>query len=283
MRFFFTIALFTIATTSILAQKNDTDIIKKYVNTGNSKARTNTRKIMSTDAEFLKQLSVSFSLGTNGFGVEAVTPLSDKVNVRAGLDYWPAIMKVKNEKLNVNDGNLIRKIGYTPKYDVDFSPKLFHGHALIDFYPSKESSFHFTAGFYVGSGNIQADGNLRNPQTGEKSVLLPEFQEEGWPNLNVEQYNLNIDDGTLNVDIRMGKTIKPYLGIGFGNAITKDQRLGFNLDMGIIYQGDYTIRQFGKEADKNNDYTSSAINIDKYAKYVKVWPVLNFQLTYRIF
>ena len=285
MKYFLLATLLFTSTLGIYAQKTDTDIVRKYVEGGNQAVRkVNSLKMLSTEETFLKQLSASFSIGSMGMGLEAATPISSSLKIRAGVYYWPASFSL-SKKINVNDAILKQRIDgdYTPRYDVSFKPSLFNGSLLLDYYPSASSSFRITAGVFVGTSELKAEGYLLNPATGERSVLSPEYEEEGWPTLNVEGYALNIDNGELNVDIRMGSAIKPYVGIGFGHIFPKEERLNCSFDIGLAYQGDYTIRQYGRKADAVVDYTSSAIDIEKYAKYVKVWPVASLKVVYRIF
>lgn len=216
-----------------------------------------------------------------GFGLEAVTPISQSFKIRAGLDYMPGLISI-HENPSVKDETLKVKTGdrYYPDYSVDFKPSFFNGHIYLDYYPMRESSFHIVGGLLIGGNDVKANGELVNPHDGTKATLAD--PNDTWPTLIVEGYKLNIDNGNLNTAIRMGGVVKPYLGIGFGKFLS-DSRWNVNFDLGVIYQGTYSIRQDGKKADKVQDYKSSAIDIKKYTDMVKVLPMLNLQITYRLF
>lgn len=268
------------------AQRKDTDWIKKYVGEkGNTLSKSDLGKKRSLNVEdrLLNKLALSYSLSSMGIGINAITPISSSVNVRAGLNYFPESMAV-HQILRVDDNKLIDRVGYAPDYNVNFKPNLFHGNILLDIYPAKDKPFHFVVGAYIGVGDIRARGRLKNPANGENSVLKPEKEAEGWPLLNVEGYALNINNGILDADIRMGSIIKPYIGLGFGYTIPRVKNLSFSFEVGAAYQGDYKIRQDGKQAPSMDlNYQSSAIDIKKYANYVKVWPMISFQINHRLF
>lgn len=274
---------FLILSLSLTAQDNKTasDIVTKYAERSNIKSGKKPRLDGQNSDQFLKELGLSLGFSTMGFGLEAVTPLSKSFKIRAGFDYMPQIISI-HEDPSVQDYTLLGKIGkgYYPDYSVDFKPSFFNGHIYLDYYPIKESSFHIVGGFLIGGNDIKADGELVSPHDGTKATLAD--PNDTWPTLIVEGYKLNIDNGNLNTSIRMGGIVKPYLGIGFGKFLS-DSRWNVNFDLGIIYQGTYSIRQYGKTADKEQDYKSSAIDIKKYTDLVKVLPMLNLQVTYRLF
>lgn len=276
------IFIFFALSISMVAQDNPTasDIVKSYADRVNYNVNSRDRLDGIKEDRFLNKLALSFGFSTMGFGLETITPLSRSFMVRAGVDYMPGLISIsKNPK--VSDDVLSGKIGgYYPNYAVDFKPSFFNGHIYLDYYPMRESSFHFVGGLIMGGSDISAKGELVNPDNGSKSTLTN--PDDTWPTLIVEGYKLNIDNGDLNTDIRMGGIVKPYFGIGFGKLLS-DSRWNVNFDLGIIYQGSYSIRQNGKKADKIEDYESSAINIKKYTDMVKVLPMMNLQVTYRLF
>lgn len=273
----------SILSVSLIAQdnKNATDVVKNYVNQGSYKVNKGKKNIdyIQTDS-FFKKLALSIGFSTMGFGLETATPLSQSFKIRAGVDYMPVLISL-NKAISVKDDNLSTKVGgYYPDYDVDFKPSFFNGHIYLDYYPMRQSSFHVVGGVIIGSNDIKASGKLINPTDGSTSTLVN--PNDTWPTLIVEGYELNIDDANLDASIRMGGTIKPYLGIGFGNILS-NSRWNVNFDIGMIYQGTYSIRQDGKTASKIDGYTSSAIDIEKYTNMVKVLPMLNLQIAYRLF
>ncbi|MFT3992948.1 MAG: hypothetical protein QM660_01470 [Dysgonomonas sp.] len=226
----------------------------------------------------LKQIGISVGLSTLGIGIEGITPINDNLKLRAGLDYMPSIISVHQE-IKVEDASLHYRVGgYYPNYSVDFKPSFFSGHVLINYFPIELKDFYITGGLYVGLNDVKAHGKLVNPQTGEDSKLVNAV-DEGWPTLIVEGYRLNIDDGKLDATMRLGKIVKPYIGVGVGRAVPKYD-MNLNCELGFIIQPGYTIRQYGKTTEQV-DYESSAIDITKYTKWTNVYPKISFQVTFR--
>lgn len=83
------------------------------------------------------------------------------------------------------------------------------------------------------------------------------------------------------------KSAAPYLGIGWGNAVAADKGWGFNLDLGVIFQGEPRVsltptgpnaglvpaNELEKERQKLQD------DVDKF----KYYPVLSIGISYRFF
>lgn len=281
MKLYITFIITLMFSFSLSAQDNNSQqIVKEYVRSGKVSLSSKKSIRRSVLDEPFHKLGMSFGISSLGFNIEAATPINEKFKARAGFSFMPPIVQV-NKQIEVKDQVLANRIvgGYYPDYKVGFKPSFFNFHMLVDYYPHETVPFHVTGGLYFGVNNIKASGELINPETGEKSVLRPGQE---WPTLNVEGYALNIENGNLDATIQMGGLVKPYLGIGYGHVIAKN-KLGFNFDLGVLYQGSYKIKQDGKAAVSYKDYESSAINIDKYTSKVKVWPMINFQLTYRVF
>ena len=103
-----------------------------------------------------------------------------------------------------------------------------------------------------------------------------------WPELDFDGHALNINSGNLDATLQLGKTIKPYFGFGLGRAISRS-RVSFMFEMGIIYQGNYTLKQNGEKVELATSGYESFEDINDYTKWLKWWPMLNFQITYKIF
>jgi hypothetical protein len=133
---------------------------------------------------------------------------------------------------------------------------------------------------YLGKSTVTADGFLVNPQTKAHAQLL-EGKEA--PTIIVDDYVLNVTaDAALNAKLQLGKFVKPYFGLGLGKAVTKN-RVGFKFELGLLYQGDLSVSQNGeklnlKEVNKENTIK----DLDTYTDLFKWWPMLNFQLTFRV-
>lgn len=233
----------------------------------------------SDNAPF-SHLSVGIRASTVGGGIEVATPLNDRFVLRGGLSYFNLKTGQTTIDLEDTDDHVFEQaFGYTPDYKMKGDLKFVNGHVLVDLYPTK-GVFHVTAGVFLGTNKISAKGFLANPNTGEEAHLKNGVSE--WPNIDFDGHQLTMKDANLNADLQLGKAIKPYLGIGIGRAIA-NKRVAFKFELGAIYQGKYSLKQNGKEVQVVNNGNENFEDIDTYTQWLKWWPMLNFQLTYKIF
>lgn len=227
---------------------------------------------------FLSHLNISAGVSTLGFTLEASTPINSSLKLRAGLDYFEFNSKKYDVDFDDQEGYLTEAFGYTPTYEMHGSLKAIHGHALVDYYPFKKGIFHLTAGFYLGSTKLKANGLLTDGN-GNPAELKPGYE---WPTIDFDGNELAVIDGKLDAELTLGQVIKPYVGIGLGRAVSK-RRIGVKFELGVLYQGDYTLKQNGRTVASTSDLNASVEDAEKVTKWLKLWPMVNFQLNYRIF
>ncbi|MCC9042389.1 hypothetical protein LNQ81_06735 [Myroides sp. M-43] len=230
------------------------------------------------DGVFLSHLNVAAGVSTLGFTIEAATPLSERLKLRAGIDVFNFNTKQYDFDIDDTEGTLHEAFGFTPTYESKGSLNAVHGHALVDFYPFKGGILHLTAGAYIGSNKLKAKGILTDGN-GTLVELKPGYE---WPTIDFDGKELDINHGRLDAELTLGQTIKPYIGIGLGRAVSK-KRLGVKFEIGVMYQGDYTLKQNGKTVATTTDINASIEDADKVTKWLKWWPMVNLQLNYRIF
>lgn len=233
----------------------------------------------SDNAPF-KHLGIGLRVSTLGAGLEVSTNLNKNFKLRGGLSILPYS---KDFTFNMDDSKLYEALGgYNPDYKMEGKLNFTNGHLLVDIHPMRYGIFHFTAGLFIGKNKIDASGYLQNSVTGKRITsedLAPGY---AWPKLEIEGHQVVIDNGAIDATFELGQTLKPYFGIGIGRSLPKS-RLGFMFELGAIYQGDYKIKQAGQEVNITQQVHDSFQDIGDYTKYLKWWPMLNFQLTYRIF
>ena len=229
-----------------------------------------------SDAAF-KSLGIGIKTSTLGLGAEATTSLGKNFRLRAGLDF--VNLSTKELTFPISDSNVSNVLGYEPDYSVKAKINFFNGHVLVDLLPMRNSIFHVTAGFYLGNSGIEANGLLLDEDGNPATLPNPG---DVWPDLSFEEYDIRINNGNINAKLDMGKAIKPYFGLGLGRSLPKN-RISFNFDLGLIYQGALTVSQDGREVASTSKENSFGGDIDKYVRILHWWPVVSFQLTYRIF
>jgi opacity protein-like surface antigen len=148
-------------------------------------------------------MAVTADLGTTGAGVHLVVPMESDLNGRFGINY------LKHDTTTHSGG-----IAY------DAQAKLQTFDVLFDWYVLANSRFRLTGGV-VYNGN-EISGRAR-----------PEG--DGFYHINGRRY-LPSDVGTLDGKVDFQKAA-PYIGIGWGNALSPNRRWNFNADLGAFYQG----------------------------------------------
>jgi len=235
-------------------------------------------EVNKSDKIAFNHLNLSLRLNTLGFGLEAATPLNEQFVLRGGFDLFPISFGNHTYSLRKEFSQLEYAFGYIPQYRGKAKVNFFNGHVLADFYPIKTGIFHITAGVFIGSNKATLDGFLSDPND-NPAKLLPGYE---WPVFEYGNHRIDLTGGNLDFDLKLGNVIKPYVGVGLGRAFSKN-KFGFKVELGVMYQGDYTLKQNGSEFRFGDIILSDGKDAEDYEKWLKWWPMLNFQLTYRIF
>ncbi|HEY7214880.1 MAG TPA: hypothetical protein VIC28_09630 [Thermoanaerobaculia bacterium] len=148
------------------------------------------------------EVALAGKAGTLGAGAELTVGLSRQVNVRLGLNGY-----------NYSDRREASGIEY------DGEAKLRTGTALLDWHPG-------------GRGFRLTGGVVYNDTTIEGSSIPPA---SGIYNIGGVPVPASLV-GTLDAKADFDPLV-PYAGVGWGNAVAPNKRLGFFLDLGVIFQG----------------------------------------------
>ena len=193
-------------------------------------------------------LSVGVGVGTTFISLGAAAPISRFVSVRAGADFMPVSNIKFHPALDLGFSQDVKDFfeEWFPKAlpdkrlpdKIEFDGKLKYtaGHLLFDVYPFKNSSFHVTAGAYVGGKE------LVNMDTAGDQLLLEgiyaynhsEIREEwGLGKLGVKLGNYFLEpdkDGVIKTTVEVN-AFRPYIGIGFGRVVPTKHRFACNVDL----------------------------------------------------
>jgi hypothetical protein len=241
-------------------------------------------------------MSVGLGLGTTGISVDVAAPICPYVAVRAGADILPDIKF--RPALDLGFNQEIKDFVYKwfnerlpDKIDFDGKLKYTAGHLLFDVYPFKNSSFHVTAGAYLGNKE------LVNMNTLGYEFLLKtiydynhsEIREEwglGKIGVKLGNYFLEPDkEGMINATVEVN-ALRPYIGVGFGRAIPTKHRFACNFDLGLQFWGTpkvYLEGDNGKSQLEKLDLDPESAKALKKLSETTFWPVLNVRCAYRIF
>lgn len=236
--------------------------------------------VVSQENKPFSKMDVSLRFSTMGLGLEVSSPLNSNFKTRAGVDYMRFTTGYYNTSLGDNSGNLRKAFGYTPDYRTKVGLSLFHGHLLVDYYPVGTGIFYITTGVYAGFNKILPDGFLSNPDDNSIAILLPG---EKWPVVELSGHQIDVTNGHIDdLEVKLGRTIKPYLGFGLGRTFGKS-KFGYKVELGVLYQGNYSVRQSGIKINVTEADLNDFEDVYGYIKKLKFWPMVNFQLTYNIF
>ena len=222
-------------------------------------------------------LGVHVSAGTEGIGVGAASPVTNFLEVGFGVNIMPEFM-IKGD-VGVND--LVVSGVKIPMSDVELKGNFARTTCdlKVNCYPfGGKSKFFVAAGLsFAGNKLVKLEGHSDDVK---KAIIdHPELKDKVMA--EIDQYNVKFDNnGDVFGDIRKSG-FRPYLGFGFGRLVPK-KRISTRLELGCQFHGKLKIYQNKQEVAisdlKKEDDTFSKI-IDKF----KVYPVLKFSLTGRIF
>jgi hypothetical protein len=149
------------------------------------------------------EVAIAGKAGTLGAGVELTAGLSRQLNARFGVNAY-----------SYSDRREASDIEYDGEADLRTAT------ALLDWHPG-------------GRGFRLTGGLVYNDTTIEGSSLPPA---SGVYNIGGVPVPVNLV-GTLDAKAEFDPIV-PYAGLGFGNAVAPNKKLGFFLDLGVVFQGE---------------------------------------------
>ena len=239
-------------------------------------------------------VGLNVGAGTEGISVGVAAPVTNFLEVEAGLNIMPSFKLSGDLDVDVNTSSLphVPNVQYPTSATIhaegSFDRTTFNVKANL--YPfGGGTKFFIAAGLSIGGEKI-AEVNGSCDQLREFSQSLPsqelkdQFHEVvlSTANANLGGYNLKLDENyNLQGDIRC-KNVRPYLGLGFGRLVPKN-RIGMRFELGCQFMGKLKVYQNGNEIDINKALEDAGEDdLSKFVKDLKVYPVLKFSLTGRI-
>jgi len=196
------------------------------------------------------QISMGLNVGTLGVGVNLSLPLNESVSLRANINKFKYHLNKKYKKVSFSG-------------DLDLS----NGGVLLDYFPAN-NFFRLSAGAYINKNKVSGVSNFTKTLTVKVYHIKREFTDH----VKIES------EAKFN-------NISPYVGIGWGNNISKK---GWNttLDVGMIYQGlakitfdtttkyDLTKERLKKDIQREKD------RVEDFAKKYRLYPVISVGISY---
>jgi hypothetical protein len=188
--------------------------------------------------------------GTLGLGGQVTVGLTSSINARAGI-------------------NGFRYEGKATKSDIsyDYKLNLLSFPVLADWHPMEGSGFRLTSGILFNNNNVKATG--RPSATYKIGDVL---------------YSA-ADIGALTGKVDFN-AVAPYVGLGWGNAVSKHSRLSLALDLGVAFQGtpSVSLEASGPVASTTafqTELNKEVADIKDKTKNLKYYPVLSIGLAYK--
>ena len=232
---------------------------------------------VSARAQYFDHLGLGITVGVDGFGLELAAPLGNQFQVRAGYSMLPPMWK-PHKVFSLTE------TASHDKTDVDIEAivKLGGANLMFDWHPAG-GGFFITAGMYAGARKILT---IRNRE--------PFLDEEDWGSAGLEIGNVVVttdEKGIAQANLKVWP-VRPYVGIGYGNAIKADKRVGFNIELGTCFTGGYKVYATGTNLETGESgevmATSTALNnedkgiVDKMGKF-PILPLLKAGIFIRLF
>jgi hypothetical protein len=231
--------------------------------------------------EPFKNLSVGLNIGIlSGVGIDAGTYVSDHVGLRAGFSYLRTPSFENDFDAWVEEGQHAN-YNYEATVKANARVNLSTFKVLADYYPNKKWPFHVTGGFYIGASNIvTVDAYADDIKVDGKTYKREDIK--NWY-IDLDDTRIKAKDGKVDAAITTW-SVKPYVGIGFGNTVPMKHRVGVMGELGVMFHGkpkitskaDPDIMTHVAEADESDEF------FDVMHKIVGI-PVLNIRICGRIF
>jgi len=238
-----------------------------------------------TEYGLFDHLGVGISAGTDGLGFDLAAPITDWVAVRAGMSITSFIKYKKNDvKIDSKSSTIKDKVDVEGKLNTnDFK-------VLFDFYPAKSSSFHLTAGAFLGS--------KKAVKIYTTEPLVSDPKDYGTAGIVLGDHRFTSGkDGKVEANVEVAG-FRPYVGFGFGRAIPKKSRVSLSCDFGVKIWGKPEVWAWERtpgttvndpdwmrytkleKSDIDNDRGEDAYDI---IEKISVYPVISIRLSGRIF
>ena len=201
------------------------------------------------------RFALGANVGTTGLGIEAQIKLNPQLTLRGGFDSLQFDEEVEGDDI-LYDG------------EIDFST----GGAFLDFHPTG-GAFFVSAGAYFGDRQINVSGT---PVAG----TTVEIGDDTFTAAQV---------GTLAGNMDFGGTA-PFVGLGWNNTFTTDNRWGFKLLVGAAFGDDpeATLARAGgaplSPADQtrlNAELRAEEMEIEEETDGFTVYPVVQLGLSFK--
>ena len=148
-------------------------------------------------------ISLAPSVSTLGPGVELTKSINPHLNARIGGNLF-----------SVDFNDTVSNIDYEAEVNLESVS------AMGDIYPWKKSGFHVTLGLAYNNNRASGVGRMNG----------------GTINIGGQTFQAN-DIGRVDAEVTYPTPVAPFIGIGYGNPVSKNKDLGFFIRAGALITG----------------------------------------------
>ena len=221
-------------------------------------------------------VALNAGVGSEGISVGVATPITEYLELSAGMNIMPSIKIKGDEHINAQipfEGYSLKDI----KIEGDLARTTFD--VKLNAYPFGDSFPLFIAGgLSLGGKKL---GKLEGYSRDVAQLYADHPEYAGTISATLDEYELRLDrQGYARGDVRV-KSVRPYAGFGFGRLVPK-KRIGCRVELGCQFMGKMKLYQDEQEITATLTKNSEG-DISKIIDKVKVYPVLKVSIIGRIF
>ncbi len=196
----------------------------------------------------LPPMALSAQASTLGLGGDLTIGLTSNLNTRLGFNVFDADFNYEVDNI-----------------DYDMGINLFSCSALLDWYP-------FNNTFFLSAGAVfpDFDATMKATPTGTVNIGGTDYDAS------------SVDVGSLHAQVNNDTRVAPYVGFGWGNALSTHKQIGFLADLGVVFTNSSTVTLTTTgTAVSNADLAQEQNNINDKLDNWKIYPVLALSLYIR--
>lgn len=211
-------------------------------------------------------LGANVGVGTTGVSVELSTPVTNFVQMRAGVSIMPGITFNSDADFSYSAAGVNQNGTASLKGDLG----RVQGQVIFNIYPaSTRLPLYIALGAYFGGSHLV-----------EITGHSDDLEQYGGGNVIIGDYNIPVDEnGNVSGGIKV-KSFRPYIGIGWGRAVP-GKRVNFSVDLGVQIHGKPELYSEAGEITRSLIDDNNTFN--KIMDKVKVYPTLTFRMGFRAF
>jgi hypothetical protein len=190
-------------------------------------------------------IGIGVKAGTLGAGVEATVSLVSNLNVRLGANRY-----------TYNFDDTLDDIRYDNELDLNTQS------LILDWHPFG-GSFRLSAGAFRNRNEFNATATPTANQTIGNNTFTP------------------AQIGTLSGTVSFNPSAT-YAGIGWGNAVGRNKRLGFTVDLGVLFQDSPEVTLSSSNGGvPQNELRAEEASIEADLEDFETYPVISFGFSFR--